>query len=143
MKFWTHYVIANCPPVNLAIPEQQAFVQTIQKNSAIVVLPADKGRATVIMDNTVYEQKVAVMLSDKKTYERLEKIQLLATNVDWFELLVDSKKKDAQPAVIFTPISIRLRKKFLRYTVFLKYTSKDVPFRPVVDYTGSIGYNTS
>jgi len=32
-----------------------------------MVLPAEKGRAAVILDKTEYEEKVAVMLSDEKT----------------------------------------------------------------------------
>jgi len=64
--------LAKCPPTNLTIPEQQALSR-LQKNSVIMVLPADKGRAAVILDKTEYEEKVAVMLSNGKTYERLEK----------------------------------------------------------------------
>ena len=36
-----------------------------------MIQPADKGKATVIMDTDEYEQKVR--LSDDKTYEKLKK----------------------------------------------------------------------
>ena len=36
-----------------------------------MVLPADKGKATVIMDTEEYEKKVREMLSDEKTYSKL------------------------------------------------------------------------
>jgi len=38
-----------------------------------MVLPADKGRATVVLDKAEYEEKVLHMLSDEKTYQKLKK----------------------------------------------------------------------
>ena len=35
-----------------------------------MILPADKGRATVVMDKTEYEEKVNTMLNDVHTYEK-------------------------------------------------------------------------
>jgi len=63
------------------------------------------------------------------------KTQLPATNVD--------SKKKAKSAVSCTPISIPLRKKNPLLYCLPKIHKKDVPFRPIVDYAGSIGYNTS
>ncbi len=36
-----------------------------------MILPADKGKSTVVMDTSDYEEKVTTMLADKKTYEEL------------------------------------------------------------------------
>ena len=38
-----------------------------------MILPGDKGKATVVMDMDEYEQKVTTMLSDDKTYQKLKK----------------------------------------------------------------------
>ena len=38
-----------------------------------MVLPADKGRATVVLDKTEYEQKVQHMLDNERTYKKLQK----------------------------------------------------------------------
>ena len=35
-----------------------------------MILPADKGRATVVMDKTEYEEKLNTMLNDVHTYEK-------------------------------------------------------------------------
>ena len=37
-----------------------------------MILPADKGRATVVMDKTEYEEKVSTTLNDAHTYEKLQ-----------------------------------------------------------------------
>ena len=38
-----------------------------------MILPEDKGKATVVMDTDEYEQKVTTMLSDEETHEKLKK----------------------------------------------------------------------
>ena len=43
----------------------------LKKEKSIIILPADKGKATVVMDTDEYEQKVTT--SDDKTYEKLKK----------------------------------------------------------------------
>ena len=40
--------------------------------SSIVILPADKGRATVVMDKTEYTQKVNPLLEDEEAYVLLQ-----------------------------------------------------------------------
>jgi len=41
-----------------------------------MILPADKGKATVIMDTHEYEQTVTTMLSEHKNYEKLNKVPI-------------------------------------------------------------------
>ena len=50
----------------------KAIVQ-LQKEDSILILPANKGKATVIMDKNEYEQIVTTMLADERTYEVLKK----------------------------------------------------------------------
>lgn len=57
---------------NIMKQETEA-IKTLSHNSKITILPADKGRTTVIMDATKYEQQMNEMLSDKNTYEILKK----------------------------------------------------------------------
>ena len=56
---------------NLSKGERQAL-GNLAKNKDITILPADKGKATVIMDTEDYELKVKEMLDDKRTYEALK-----------------------------------------------------------------------
>jgi len=59
---------AKCPQSNLTLQEQQA-VSDLKSNPTVMVLPADKGRATVVLDKAEYE--VLHMLSDEKTTRRM------------------------------------------------------------------------
>ena len=63
---------AKCPKPNLSRQELQALTD-LKRNSDIMILPADKGRATVVLDKVEYDEKVRQMLSDEKTYEKLKR----------------------------------------------------------------------
>ena len=63
---------AKLPKPNITKKERQALIE-LRKEKSIMILPADKGKATVIMDTGEYEQKVKTMLLKCKTYEKLNK----------------------------------------------------------------------
>ena len=63
---------AKMPKSNLNKDQRQAL-KDLGKEKSILVLPADKGRCTVVMDTDAYETKVKTMLEDERTYEKLEK----------------------------------------------------------------------
>ena len=44
-----------------------------QADTDITILPADKGRSTVILNTKDYESKMSTLLSDIKTYEVLQR----------------------------------------------------------------------
>ena len=48
---------------NIMKNERKA-IKELSKNKEILILPADKGRATVLLDRTTYEEKMLSMLSD-------------------------------------------------------------------------------
>ena len=49
--------------------EQRQAIKELKKADDIIILPADKGISTVILDKDEYEVKVNNILADKKTYE--------------------------------------------------------------------------
>ena len=53
------------PKSNLTRDERQAL-KDLKKNEEITILPADKGKATVVMDKKDYEEKVTSLLCDEK-----------------------------------------------------------------------------
>ena len=60
------------PTPNIPREEFQAL-QELKKDTSVMILPADKGRATVILDKSDYFGKVDKILNDKKTYQILKK----------------------------------------------------------------------
>ena len=105
---------------------------------------ADKGRSTLITAKYEYEEKVKNMLSDDKTYEKLKadptakfKRKLVGT----LKRLKEEDKIDSDqykllhvyPTAENTP----------RIYCTTKIHKQGYPVRPIVDYMGSIAYQTS
>ena len=63
---------AKPPTSNISAKERQAIGE-LKKEESIIILPANKGRATVILDKEEYDEKVNNMLSDKKTYRVIKR----------------------------------------------------------------------
>ena len=57
-------------PPNITAEERQA-IRGLKDDDSISVHPADKGRATVIMDKEDYHRKMDVLVGDNTTYEKL------------------------------------------------------------------------
>ena len=107
-----------------------------------MILPADKGRATVVMDKSEYEEKVNTMLNDAHTYEKLQadpnssykrKLIEKLTKLKTDGKITEDQHKYLYPTSEATP----------RLYCTPKTHKANNPLRPIVDYTGSIGYNTS
>ena len=65
-------IVASLHGSNLTKDEQHAL-KRLKNNKDIVILPADKGRVTVVMDKTDYHDKMDALVNDKQTYEELKR----------------------------------------------------------------------
>ena len=57
---------------NISLEEKKGL-QTLRNDKTIKILPADKGRATVIMKATEYDTKIAGLFGDATTCNKLER----------------------------------------------------------------------
>ena len=53
--------------------EHKHETKRLKTDENIVILPADKGRVTVIMDKTDYYDNMDTLVDDKQTYEELKR----------------------------------------------------------------------
>ena len=79
---------------NLTKDEQQALKQ-LKTDDNIVILLADKGRVTVVMDKTDYFDKMDVLVNDKQTYEELKRDPTPALQRKLNSKIFTLKKSDA------------------------------------------------
>ena len=63
---------AKLPKSNIS-KRKRVALQTLKKDNSIIILPADKGSATVIMNTAKYREKMTNMVGDTNTYTRLSK----------------------------------------------------------------------
>jgi len=94
------------------------------------------------METAEYEEKVKEMLSDEKVYEVLKKdttavykrkLVSILTRLKEENKMTEKQYKMLYPTTENTP----------RMYCTSKIHKEGTPVRPIVDYTGSIGYNTS
>ena len=57
---------------NISKHEQKA-INNLRKDESIVITPADKGKALVVMDKVEYVREMEEKLSDTTTYVRIER----------------------------------------------------------------------
>ena len=63
---------ASIRDTDLTTVEKQVLKQ-LKHDENIIILPADKGRVTVVMDKTDYYDKMDELVNDKQTYELLKR----------------------------------------------------------------------
>jgi len=132
---------AKQPKSNIPLEERKALLE-LKRDPSVMVLPADKGRATVVMDKSEYEEKVLAMLGEEKTYEKLKKDPTPIYKRKLVAILSRLKEEEKISSELHAHLYPTSEKVPQLYCL-PKIHKKGVPFRPIVDYTGSIGYNTS
>ena len=138
----TGFLKKTKPPTSNISKEERRALCELRKEKELIILPADKGKATVIMNASTYEDKVNTMLSAKKTYEQLKKDPTPVYKRKLIAILTryksEGKITEAQYRHLY-PTSENIPRMYCTP----KIHKEGNPLRPIVDYTGSIGYNCS
>ena len=100
---------ASIPDNNLTKDEQQAL-KRLKNDDNVVILPADKGRVTVVMDKTDYFDKMDALVSDKQTYEELKRDPTPALLRKLNSKILKLKKTDAIAGFHMTSLNFKLQK---------------------------------
>ena len=132
---------ASIPDNNLTKDEQQAL-KRLKNDNNIVILPADKGRVTVVMDKTDYFDKMDALVNDKQTYEELKRDPTPALQRKLNSKILTLKKTDA----IDTQRYYRLRCSVPQPPKLYglpKLHKPSIPMRPIVSFCGSPTYQLS
>ena len=74
--------------------DEQRALKRLKTDQNIVILPANKGRVTVVMDKTDYNDKMDSLVSDKQTYEVLKRDPTPALQRKLNNKLLSLKKTD-------------------------------------------------
>ena len=130
------------PPKSNISREERKALNDLKKEESVLILPADKGKATVLMDVQDYEDKLTEMLSDEKTYEQLSSDPTQRYKRELVAILSRLKKENkinkSQYDLLF-PTAENIP----RIYGTPKIHKPGNKVRPIVDYTGTIGYQTS
>ena len=130
------------PPTSNISKDERKAIKELQEEDSIMVLGADKGRATVVLDKSEYDNKMQALLSDTKTYVKLDKDPTpklkkeLVSILQGLEKEGKIRKEDKQ---FLYPTTENV----LRIYGSPKIHKDGTPLRPIVDFTGSVGYNVA
>ncbi|XP_072023064.1 uncharacterized protein [Amphiura filiformis] len=83
------------PPTSNITKDERLALDKLKKDTAIIIVPVDKGRATCVNDATVYEEKANALLQDENVYEKLKKDLTQKYQTKLIKLLKDLKEKGA------------------------------------------------
>ena len=99
---------ARLPKPNIT-KTARAALRNLQKDDTIIVLPADKGRATVLMNTDDYMTMITALVSDTNTYSKLKKDPTTRFKTKLVNIFKQWKKYKSIWTAILTPISKRRR----------------------------------
>lgn len=120
--------------------EEVKALESLRKDTSIKILPADKGRTTVVLDTDEYIRKCNLLLSDTKTYKKVNRDPTQNYKKEFAKVLKDLLDRQV--------IDRTLHKKLYptsdqppKFYELPKIHKKDTPLRPIVSSVGSISYN--
>ncbi|XP_072025382.1 uncharacterized protein [Amphiura filiformis] len=121
--------------------EQKALFD-LKKDADITILPADKGRATVVLNTNDYEKKMEALLNDTNTYQKLDKDPTATYKRELVGIIRKWQNKD--------PIPLDIKHKIYPTTEEVpkiygtpKIHKPDAPLRSIVSSMGSLTYNAA
>ncbi len=88
------YILASSkPPKDNLSKSERAALRDLKKDKDIVILKADKGNSTVIMDRSDYDSRLMRLLNDSTTYAVLKDGPAKTTETKLKKLLAPLKQK--------------------------------------------------
>ena len=121
---------------------QQAALKEMRKWEDNVILPADKGNATVVMEREDYNRKVRELLSDATAYRKLPRDPTEAQEAKLSRKLKALEKSKEITSGIYNSIRPSGSQPPRLYGL-PKIHKESVPLRPIVSCIGSPSYKLS
>ena len=131
---------AKLPKSNLAI-EHRTALKELKAMEGIVILPADKGNATVVMERDEYDSKMSELLNST-TYKKLKKDPTSAKENKLSRLLKSLEKSKELPSKLYNKLRPSGTQPPRIYGL-PKIHKPLVPLRPIVSCINSPSYALS
>ena len=132
---------AKLPKSNITQQERET-IKSLKDNKDIMVIPADKGRAVVVMNTRKYKSKSEELLEDNKTYKKRKsnptsryktKLIKILQGVKQSGTISETKYRQLYPTSEEVP----------KFYGLPKVHKNSCPLRPIVACRGSISYDVA
>ena len=117
-------------------------LKRLKNDKDVVILPADKGRVTVVIDNKDYTDKMDSLVNDKQTYELLKRDPTPALQRRLNGKLLDLKRTGTIDIQLYYRHRCRLPQSAKLYGL-PKLHKPNTPMRPILSFCGSPTYQLS
>ena len=126
----------------MSFPDEQKALKRLKTYENIVILPAGKGRVTVVIDKIDYNDKMDSLVNDKQTYEVLKRDPTPALQRKLNNKLLTLKKTDKIDFRRYNRLrcSVPQPPKLYRLP---KLHKPNIPMRPKVSFCGSPTFQLS
>ena len=132
---------ARLPSRNI-LPEEIKAVKELTKDEEIVILPVDKGRATVVMNHSDYRSKLEAMLEDRDTYRPVARDPTAALERRMNSVLLDLRRAGRFPGNTYYHLHSSAGQVPHLYGL-PKVHKQDIPLWPIVSFVSSLTYQLS
>ncbi|XP_038148866.1 uncharacterized protein LOC119788543, partial [Cyprinodon tularosa] len=138
MKVTATLSSAKPPPSNLT-PQEMKAITFLSQDQSITILPADKGRCTVVLNTSDYQDKIITLLKDTNTYESLKR----DPTSGYKKKIIDYLKQLEKDKVINSTAYFRLYpgEEIPCLYGLPKIHKEGAPLRPIVSSINSVTYN--
>ncbi|XP_072021093.1 uncharacterized protein [Amphiura filiformis] len=133
-------VNAKTPNSNLNKQQREA-IKTLGGDNDITILPADKGRCTVVLDKTEYHSKVCALLNDTKTYEPLKRDPTSGYRKKVIDCLQNLEKSEVIDRNLYH--KLYPGESIPKFYGLPKIHKPHAPLRPIVSCVDSVTYNVA
>ena len=123
-------------------PSERLALKQLKTNEDIIILLADKGRATVVLDRKDYDGKLLTMLSDTTVYKRLKRDSTSSLERRMNATLLELRRKDQLPERLYHRLHSSCGQTPRIYGL-PKIHKPDIPLRPIVSFVTSPTYQLS
>ena len=121
--------------------EQQDALKSLKEDKSIMILPADKGRASVVLDADTYHAKMSAFI-DSGPYQLLNKDPTDRLTRKLSERLLTLKRNGHISEAVYNKIRPR-HKQPPRVYGLPKIHKANTPFRPIVSCVNTVAYDAS
>ena len=132
---------AKLPKSNITQQEREA-IKSLKDNKDIMVIPADKGRAVVVMNSRDYKAKSEELLEDNKTYKKLKSNPTSRYKTKLIKILQGVKQSGAISETKYRQL-YPTSEEVPKFYGLPKVHKNSCSLRPIVACRGSISYDVA
>ena len=126
---------------NVSVEERKA-INDLKKDDSIMILPANKGRVTVVLNKKEYHSKCQTPLADAKTYKKLKTDPTNKYKKEFAIALRDLKDRNVIDQALHAKLYPTCDQP-PRFYGLPKIHKVNCPLRPIVSSIGAISYQVA